>query len=33
MITGINHITLSVKDLAAAFTFYTDVLGCKPVTR
>ena len=33
MITGINHITLSVSDLGKSFKFYTDVLGCKPVAR
>ena len=33
MITGINHITLSITDLAMSFTFYVDVLGCKPIAR
>lgn len=33
MITGINHITLSVLDLDCSFKFYTEVLGCKPVAR
>jgi catechol 2,3-dioxygenase-like lactoylglutathione lyase family enzyme len=33
MISGINHITLSVRDLEASFTFYTTVLGLKPVAR
>ena len=33
MITGINHITLSVTDVARSFSFYTDVLGCRPVAR
>lgn len=33
MITGINHITLSVSDLDRAFVFYTQVLGCQPVAR
>ena len=28
MITGINHITLSVRDLAESLVFYVDVLGC-----
>ena len=28
MITGINHITLSVRDLAQSLKFYVDVLGC-----
>lgn len=30
MITGLNHITLSVKDLDVSFAFYKDVLGFKP---
>ena len=33
MITGINHITLSVKDVEESFVFYTEVLGCRPVAR
>ncbi|MFC1742496.1 fosfomycin resistance glutathione transferase [Candidatus Riflebacteria bacterium] len=33
MITGINHITLSVKDIAKSFSFYNEVLGFKPVAR
>ncbi|MDV2993979.1 MAG: Glutathione transferase FosA [Chroococcidiopsis sp. SAG 2025] len=33
MITGINHITLSVSDLDQAFVFYSQVLSCKPVAR
>lgn len=33
MITGINHITLSVSDLERAFAFYTQILSCKPVAR
>lgn len=33
MITGINHITLSVLDLDKSFNFYTQVLGCKPIAR
>jgi len=33
MITGINHITLSVSDLDRSFQFYTRVLGCQPVAR
>jgi catechol 2,3-dioxygenase-like lactoylglutathione lyase family enzyme len=33
MVAGINHITLSVQDLEASFTFYTAVLGLKPVAR
>ncbi|QMS86427.1 VOC family protein (plasmid) [Nostoc edaphicum CCNP1411] len=27
MITGVNHITLSVRDLEKSLTFYTNVLG------
>lgn len=30
MITGLNHINLSVKDLDASFVFYKDILGFKP---
>ncbi|OGV79795.1 MAG: glutathione transferase [Lentisphaerae bacterium RIFOXYB12_FULL_65_16] len=33
MITGINHITLSVRDIPESFAFYTDVLGLKPVQK
>lgn len=33
MITGVNHITLSVSDLEQSFRFYTDVLSCKPVAK
>jgi catechol 2,3-dioxygenase-like lactoylglutathione lyase family enzyme len=33
MIKGVNHITLSVKDVEESFTFYTAVLGCRPVAR
>jgi catechol 2,3-dioxygenase-like lactoylglutathione lyase family enzyme len=33
MITGVNHITLSVKDVDVSFDFYTAVLGCRPVAR
>jgi len=28
MITGINHITLSVTDLNRSLRFYVDVRGC-----
>ena len=31
MITGISHVTLSVKQLARSYRFYVDVLRCKPV--
>ena len=33
MITGVNHITLSVKNVDASFAFYTQVLGFHPVAR
>lgn len=33
MITGINHITLTTKDLEKSFAFYRDVLGLKPLCR
>ena len=33
MISGINHITLSVSDLDRAFEFYVDLLGLKPIAR
>ena len=29
MITGVNHITLAVRDLSESFTFYTEVLGLR----
>jgi len=29
MLTGINHITVGVKDLDMSFDFYVDVLGMK----
>ncbi len=31
MITGINHITVSVKDIQKSFTFYKDILELKPL--
>lgn len=31
MITGINHVTLSVSDLTRSFRFYVDVVGLKPI--
>lgn len=31
MITGLNHLTLSVSDLDRSFDFYTAVLGFKPL--
>jgi catechol 2,3-dioxygenase-like lactoylglutathione lyase family enzyme len=33
MITGINHITLSIRDAEESFIFYTEVLGFKPVAK
>ncbi|MEZ4599016.1 MAG: fosfomycin resistance glutathione transferase [Syntrophotaleaceae bacterium] len=33
MIIGINHITLSVSDLERSFSFYTEVVGLKPVAQ
>ncbi|MES2038998.1 MAG: VOC family protein [Pseudomonadota bacterium] len=31
VVTGLNHLTLSVSDLERSFRFYVDVLGLKPV--
>lgn len=33
MITGINHITISVSDVGRSFAFYTDTLGLRAVAR
>ncbi len=33
MITGINHITLSVNDIDQSFDFYVGVLGLRPVMK
>ncbi|PIG91153.1 fosfomycin resistance glutathione transferase [Gloeocapsopsis sp. IPPAS B-1203] len=33
MITGINHITLAVKNLEESFRFYQDILGFKPIAK
>jgi catechol 2,3-dioxygenase-like lactoylglutathione lyase family enzyme len=33
MITGINHITLAVRDAEESFAFYTQVLGFHPVAK
>jgi catechol-2,3-dioxygenase len=33
MINGINHITISVKDIDSAFLFYKDVLQLKPIMK
>lgn len=33
MITGMNHVTLAVKDIDKSFRFYRDTLGLKPLCR
>jgi catechol 2,3-dioxygenase-like lactoylglutathione lyase family enzyme len=33
MISGVNHITLSIKNVEESFAFYTQVLGLRPVAR
>jgi catechol 2,3-dioxygenase-like lactoylglutathione lyase family enzyme len=33
MIASINHVTLSVRNLETSFTFYTAVLGLRPLAR
>lgn len=33
MITGLNHITLAVRDIDASFRFYKDVLGFEPICK
>ena len=33
MIRGINHITLSIRDVEDSFAFYRDVLGLQPVAK
>lgn len=33
MITGMNHITLAVKDVKKSFAFYRDIIGLKPLCR
>ena len=33
MITGVNHITLSVTDVEASFAFYAQVLDFRPLAR
>jgi catechol 2,3-dioxygenase-like lactoylglutathione lyase family enzyme len=32
-ITGVNHITFEVSDLAASLALYGEDLGCVPVAR
>ena len=33
MITGINHFTMSVRDIGESFSFYVDLLGLKPIQK
>lgn len=33
MITGLNHLTLSVSDIEASFDFYKNILGCQPLAK
>jgi catechol 2,3-dioxygenase-like lactoylglutathione lyase family enzyme len=33
VITGVNHLTLAVRDIARSFAFYRDLLGCRPLAR
>ena len=33
MITGMNHINISVQDIERSFLFYKDVLGLKPLCK
>lgn len=33
MVTGINHVTLAVRDLDRSFSFYTQVVGLAPVAK
>ena len=33
MISGISHVTLSVRKLSRSYRFYVDVLGCKPIAK
>jgi catechol 2,3-dioxygenase-like lactoylglutathione lyase family enzyme len=33
MIQGVNHITLSVRDIEQSFQFYTAILGMKPLAK
>ena len=33
MITGINHVTLSIADAERSFVFYSSVLGFQPIAR
>jgi len=33
MINGINHITISVKNIDKAFLFYKNIIGLKPIMK
>lgn len=33
MLTGLNHLTLAVKDVDRSFAFYTELLGFKPAAK
>lgn len=33
MITGMNHLTLAVRDIDVSFAFYKDLLGFKPLVK
>jgi glutathione S-transferase fosA5 len=33
MNSGVNHITLSVRDVDRSFGFYVETLGAKPLAR
>jgi catechol 2,3-dioxygenase-like lactoylglutathione lyase family enzyme len=33
LITGVNHITLAVRDIEESFAFYTETLGFHPLAR
>ncbi len=33
MISGINHLTFSVRNIERSFHFYKEILGCKPVIK
>jgi catechol 2,3-dioxygenase-like lactoylglutathione lyase family enzyme len=33
VISGLNHITLSVRNIDRSFRFYVDTLGAKPLAR
>jgi len=33
LITGVNHITLAVRDLDRSYRFYVETLGSRPLAR